>query len=101
MIVRPDTAGTVPATLSCPRRGSDLDIVDLLPVHLLSGIGTALLSGVVDWARAGGFERVPVDFETANLLARRFWSSSFTAVCLSFERHLDDRLVGRAPEPDR
>jgi GNAT superfamily N-acetyltransferase len=66
-----------------------------------SGIGMALLSGVVDWARADGFERVSVDFETANMLARRFWLRSFTAVCLSFERHLDDRLVDRAPEPDR
>jgi GNAT superfamily N-acetyltransferase len=66
-----------------------------------TGVATALLSHVVDWASSAGFERLSVDFETANLLARRFWLRFFSPVCLSFERHLDDRLAGRLTETPR
>jgi GNAT superfamily N-acetyltransferase len=66
-----------------------------------TGVGTALLSRVIDWARSAGFERLAVDFETANVLARRFWLRAFSPICLSLERHLDDRLARPLPEPDR
>jgi hypothetical protein len=52
-------------------------------------------------ARSAGFERLAVDFETANLPARRFWLRSFTPVCLSFERHLDDLLASSAADDRR
>jgi len=64
-----------------------------------SGVGSALLSAAVASGREAGFERMAVDFESANVLARRFWLRSFRPVCLTFERHLDDRLArpGTAP----
>jgi GNAT superfamily N-acetyltransferase len=56
------------------------------------GLAQALVAAVVAWARESGYERVGVDFESANRLARRFWLRSFEPVCLSFDRHLDDRF---------
>ncbi|HEY1168995.1 MAG TPA: GNAT family N-acetyltransferase [Candidatus Limnocylindrales bacterium] len=66
-----------------------------------TGVGTTLLSRVIEWASSAGFERLSVDFETANVLARRFWLRAFDPICLSFERHLDDRLARPRPESDR
>jgi GNAT superfamily N-acetyltransferase len=100
----PEAVGTVPAALPCSGGRSTVEIVDLrasAPEARGSGVGRALLSVIVAWARSAGFERMAVDFETPNLLARRFWLRSFTPVCLSFERHLDDRLADPAPESDR
>jgi GNAT superfamily N-acetyltransferase len=57
------------------------------------GIAGALVAVVESWAREAGYSRLAVDFESANLSARRFWLSQFEPVCLSFERHLDDRLA--------
>ena len=45
-------------------------------------------------AAAAGFERMIVDWETANIPARRFWLRYFDVAYLSFVRHIDDRLVG-------
>jgi GNAT superfamily N-acetyltransferase len=64
------------------------------------GVGGAILAATIEWARGAGFDRMAVDFETANLPARRFWLRRFRPVCLSFERHLDDRLASRL-EADR
>jgi GNAT superfamily N-acetyltransferase len=61
------------------------------------GIGRAILATMLDYARAAGFTRMAVDFETANLSARHFWLREFTPVVLSFERHLDDRVAGSRP----
>lgn len=58
-----------------------------------SGLAGALLGAVAGWARDSGYERISVDFESANLLAGRFWLRRFDPICLSFERHLDDRLA--------
>jgi GNAT superfamily N-acetyltransferase len=57
------------------------------------GYGTTLIDRIATWARSEGYERLAVDFETANLPARRFWLRSFEPVCLTFERHPDDRLA--------
>jgi GNAT superfamily N-acetyltransferase len=65
------------------------------------GVAGALLARIVDWARSAGFERLAVDFETANLPARRFWLRHFRPVCLTFERHLDDRLSPSMAEAAR
>jgi GNAT superfamily N-acetyltransferase len=61
------------------------------------GAASALLAAIVEWARRAGFERIAVDFETANPLARRFWLRHFSPICLTFERHLDDRLAAGRP----
>ncbi len=66
-----------------------------------TGIGRALLSAARDWALGAGHARMSVDYEAANLPARRFWRRWFTPVCLSFERHVDDRLRGHPMEGAR
>lgn len=63
------------------------------PEARAGGLARALLEAVEGWARESGYERIGVDFESANLLARRFWLSRFDPICLSFERHLDHRLA--------
>jgi len=42
------------------------------------GVGQALLSACVGWARAEGFERLMVEHETANLLGSAFWGRHFS-----------------------
>ncbi len=58
-----------------------------------SGIAGALLERAAAWARNAGFQRMSVDFEAANFLARDFWLRTFQPVCLSYARHVDDRLM--------
>ncbi|HEX2883830.1 MAG TPA: GNAT family N-acetyltransferase [Candidatus Limnocylindria bacterium] len=50
------------------------------------GVAEALLDAAVSWARDQGYERIAVDFETANLLATRFWTRHFAPVSFSLER---------------
>ena len=56
------------------------------------GIGTALLRGAVGWARAGDFERVLVEHETANPLAAPFWRRHFNHYLTYSMRYVDRRL---------
>jgi GNAT superfamily N-acetyltransferase len=58
-----------------------------------TGVGTALLSRGLDWARSAGYERCAVDFEPQNLLATRFWLRHFQPVCYSLMRCVDERLA--------
>lgn len=59
-----------------------------------SGIATALLARALEWARAEGYDRCSVDFESANLEASGFWfKSGFRPVCRSLARRLDERTV--------
>jgi GNAT superfamily N-acetyltransferase len=58
-----------------------------------SGVGAALVEAAVGWARTAGYERMSVDFETANVRARRFWLRTFRPVCVSLARRIDVRLV--------
>lgn len=59
------------------------------------GIGTALLQHAFDWARAEGYERCSVDFESANIPGSRFWlgTAGFQPVCHSLMRRVDQRLA--------
>ncbi|MBN2465772.1 GNAT family N-acetyltransferase, partial [candidate division WOR-3 bacterium] len=57
------------------------------------GIGTALLSRCLEWAKERGFERCAVDFEGENVLGRRFWLRHFEPVLYSLARHIDPRAV--------
>lgn len=56
--------------------------------HRRAGVAETLLSAAIAWARDGGYERIAVDFETANLLATRFWTRSFRPVTYSLVRRL-------------
>lgn len=58
------------------------------PDRRRDGVATALLAAAVDWARERGHVRVAVDFETANLLASRFWSREFTPITFSLCRRI-------------
>ena len=57
------------------------------------GIGTALLSHSLDWARSVGYDRCAVDFEPQNVPAVRFWLRHFQPVCYSLIRHVDERVA--------
>lgn len=53
-----------------------------------TGIAAALLAAAAGWARERGAARVSVDFESANILATRFWTAHFTPVVLTHNRQL-------------
>jgi GNAT superfamily N-acetyltransferase len=58
------------------------------------GIGTALLSRALDWARSAGYQHCSVDFESANIPGSRFWlRKGFRPVCYSLCRRIDSRLA--------
>jgi GNAT superfamily N-acetyltransferase len=52
------------------------------------GIGSALLQHAVAWAREGGFERLFVEHETANLHGGPFWRRHFEAFALFSLRYV-------------
>lgn len=56
------------------------------PEDRRGGVAEALLDAAVSWARDQGYDRIAVDFETANLLATRFWTRHFAPVSFSLER---------------
>lgn len=56
------------------------------PEHRRTGIADALLDAALAWARERGYVRMAVDFETANLLASRFWTRHFRPVTFSLGR---------------
>ena len=70
------------------------------------GVGTALLNHSLTWAQSLGYENCSVDFESANILASRFWlGRGFQPVCYSMIRHVDERIAKagqcRTSETDR
>lgn len=60
-------------------------------------IATALLGRLIDIARARGYERCSVDFESQNIYGSRFWHRHFQPVAHSLLRRIDER-VGWAGE---
>jgi GNAT superfamily N-acetyltransferase len=67
------------------------------------GIATALLNHSLGWARAAGYERCAVDFESQNIPAVRFWLRHFQPVCYSLIRYVDERVAwahGRREDKD-
>jgi GNAT superfamily N-acetyltransferase len=55
-----------------------------------TGIATALLNTALQWARANGYQRCAVDFETTNHPAMRFWLKRFKPVAYSLLRWIPD-----------
>lgn len=57
-----------------------------------NGIAAAMLAAAVEHAASSGYARMSVDFESANILGRRFWLKHFQPVCYSLTRHVDERI---------
>ena len=59
---------------------ASIDAAFTVPEHRGDGVAAALLGAAARWARERGAVRLGVDFESANVLAARFWTRWFTAV---------------------
>ncbi len=58
------------------------------------GIGTAILSKGIEWAREQGYAHVALHFASANLPGANFWQSSgFRPIEHGMRRRLDDRIA--------
>jgi GNAT superfamily N-acetyltransferase len=53
-----------------------------------SGVARTLLDAALTWTRDNGYVRCAVDFESANLLASRFWTAHFQVVGVTVGRRL-------------
>ena len=56
-------------------------------------VATALLDRALAWARAEGYVRCSVDFETANIPASHFWLRHFAPICHSLGRRVNPYLI--------
>jgi GNAT superfamily N-acetyltransferase len=56
------------------------------------GVGAALLERGLAAARAAGYVRCAVDFESANIEGARFWMRYFQPICYSVVRVIDPRM---------
>lgn len=52
------------------------------------GVASQLLDAAIGWARGAGYVRCSVDYESANLLASRFWPIHFAVVGVTYGRRL-------------
>ena len=58
------------------------------------GVGTAILSKGVEWARSRGYEYITLHFAAPNLQGARFWQSSgFVPVEYGLRRRVDERIA--------
>jgi GNAT superfamily N-acetyltransferase len=58
------------------------------------GVGTALLSHTMAWARDAGYERCALHFMSANLAGARFWQGhGFRPIEYRMHRHVDERIA--------
>lgn len=63
------------------------------------GLGTAMLSGVVDWARRNDFHACGAEWTSANLISDAFWRGhGFTPVRYTLARRIDPRVAWAGPE---
>jgi GNAT superfamily N-acetyltransferase len=71
-----------------------VNISGAFTIEARRGIGAAasLLDHALAWARAQGYARCSVDFESMNTLAARFWMRWFEPVSYSLIRNIDERL---------
>jgi GNAT superfamily N-acetyltransferase len=85
--VQPDDPGLL--ILRDPRTAHVVAVFAAEPARR-TGVATALLNHALQWARANGYERCHVDFETANYVAARFWLKRFKPVAYSLLRWIPD-----------
>ena len=63
------------------------------------GVGTALLAGVVDWARRNDFRACGAEWTSANLVSDAFWRGhGFSPVRRTLARRIDPRVAWAGPE---
>lgn len=66
----------------------------VMPDARHGGVGTAILSRAMAWAREQGYEHCALHFATANIPGARFWQSSgFQPVEYGMRRRIDDRIA--------
>jgi GNAT superfamily N-acetyltransferase len=58
------------------------------------GIGKALLSKSIEWAREKGYKRLFVSHETANIYGGNFWRKHFQPYLYCSMRYIDNRVSG-------
>ncbi len=61
------------------------------------GVASRLLGVAVEWARANGYARCTVDFESANTVGREFWLRHFEPIAYSLIRRVDERIAWAHP----
>jgi GNAT superfamily N-acetyltransferase len=58
------------------------------------GVGSAILSKGVEWARSKGYDHVALHFATPNVSGAKFWQSSgFVPVEYGMRRRIDERIA--------
>jgi GNAT superfamily N-acetyltransferase len=66
----------------------------VMPDARTGGVGSAILSQGVSWAREQGYEHVALHFATANLSGAKFWQSrGFAPVEYGMRRRVDERIA--------
>lgn len=87
LLVRDEATASIDAAFTIPGRRGD-------------GVAAALLGAAASWARERGAVRLGVDFESANVLAERFWTRWFTPVTATHGRRLHPAAAGPDASPD-
>ena len=64
-----------------------------LPEARGTGVAASLLNEIVQWAKARGYERLGVDYESFNRLGSRFWEKHFTPFAYCMFRKIDERIL--------
>jgi GNAT superfamily N-acetyltransferase len=64
-----------------------------LPEVRGTGVSANLLKEIVQWAKAKGYERLGVDYESFNRLGSRFWEKHFTSFAYCMFRKMDERIL--------
>jgi GNAT superfamily N-acetyltransferase len=60
----------------------------------MGGVGSAILSQSVAWARDKGYQHIALHFATANLSGAKFWQSSgFAPIEYGMRRRVDERIA--------
>lgn len=89
-----ECSNQAPLPLRSPRLAS-ISLAFTTPDDRQRGAATALLAEAARWAEARGCTHLGVDFESANVVARRFWLSHFAPVSYTLCRQVEE--PGAAP----